>query len=199
MNEPTGVKEELRNLDPYKFEKFVASIWEEQGYSTKVKSQSRDAGVDIIATENDPYPRKVVIQVKRYDEGNRVGSGEVQRYQALRPQENADEVVIVTTSDFTTAARNRSEDLNVKLVNGDRLLNIIDQYDAWGTVDSYLGTNISATDSEPELPNHTPAESPEKEVEEEMNMAKAIIYLLQGGVALLIVGIFLYFLIRVFI
>lgn len=197
MNEPIGVKDELRTLDPYEFEKFVAAIWEDRGYTTELKSQSRDAGVDVIATENDPYPRKVVIQVKRNDEGNRVNSEQVQRYHALRPQENADEVVIVTTSDFTSPAKDRSNDLNVKLVNIDQLLYIIDQNDAWDTVDSYLGTNISDSDIKPETHNPTSVETSDSFETKEMETSQALIYLLQGGLALLILGFVAYLIITV--
>jgi hypothetical protein len=102
--------------------------------------QSGDRGVDIVATKNQPIEQKHVLQVKRYDDGNRVGSQAVQQYSSLRQQEpGTDTVVIVTTSEFTHQARELAEQLNVKLVNGQALSRLIDRLDAEHLVNEYVG------------------------------------------------------------
>ncbi len=120
--DPAAVKRRLQSMDDFAFETFVAALWARRGWQTEVEQQSGDAGVDVRAVTDQPYRRKALIQAKRYRRGNNVGGPSVQQYAALRQQEdNVDEVVVVTTSDFTDPARQRARELNVKLVDGDDL------------------------------------------------------------------------------
>lgn len=75
-----NTKDQLQKIDPPEFENFVASLWEESGWRTTVTQQSQDAGVDILAERSDPVSQKVVIQVKRYQNNNRVA---VLRYNSM--------------------------------------------------------------------------------------------------------------------
>lgn len=116
---------QLRSMDEYKFEKLVSDVWQEMGFETRVTQSSNDRGVDVIAEKDRPYHQKKIIQAKRYSEGNKVGSEEVQRYDSLRRQEdNVDEVIIVTTSSFTRPAERTADDLNVKPVDGHSFLEL---------------------------------------------------------------------------
>lgn len=127
MREQVSSIEDLRSLDAYEFEHYVAELWEKYGWETEVIQQSNDYGIDVIATKSDPVPLKALIQAKRFQDGNNVGRPDVQQYRSLLQQErDADGVVIVTTSDFTKGAREIAEDLNVKLVAGSDLLQIIE-------------------------------------------------------------------------
>lgn len=127
-------KDQLQEIDPTEFEHFVASLWEESGWSTTVTQQSQDAGVDILATRSDPVSQRVVIQVKRYQNNNRVSSAEVQQYAALKKQESADSVVIVTSGSFTEPAQNRGRELDIQLVDGDDLIEIIEEGELLATI-----------------------------------------------------------------
>lgn len=112
--------ENLRSMDPFEFEKLVASLWEKKGYRTTIKDQSHDRGIDIEAKKGDT---KELLQVKRYNSENRVGSNEVRMYSTLYNQEsNVDKVVIITSGEFTEPAKSLSEDLNIELVDGEMLL-----------------------------------------------------------------------------
>lgn len=83
---------------------------------------SGDRGIDVIARDKSD-DETVVIQAKRYDEANHVGSPEVQQYGSLKMQEPyPDRVVIVTTSDFTEQASEIAADIGVELVNGTTLV-----------------------------------------------------------------------------
>ena len=115
----------MQEMDPYRFEHLVADVWEFQGYETRVSQESNDRGVDVVAYKETPYPEKVVIQAKRYGDSNTVGSPEVQQYASLLPQEDADAVAIVTSGAFTQQARDISEQLNVKLIDGADLCELI--------------------------------------------------------------------------
>lgn len=122
-----------REIDPYEFEKLVAEIWRNYGYDCEVTSGSGDKGIDIIATRSAPVSEVNIIQAKRYSSDNKIGSKEVREYATLRQQEDADKVILVTTSEFTDPARDLAESLEVDIINGRELadqivdLDLIDQ------------------------------------------------------------------------
>lgn len=129
----------LHGIDAYDFESVVAELWERQGWGTTVTQGSNDRGVDVIAERSDPFTQKIAIQAKRYDPSSSVGGPEVQQYASLRQQvERVDSVVIVTTGQFTRQARETADTLNVKLVNGGKLYNIIEANDAFDVLYPYL-------------------------------------------------------------
>jgi len=77
----------------------------------------------VIAKKDEAFKQKMLIQAKRYGEGNKVGAPEIREYDSLRRQEdNVDAVVVVTTSSFTREAERTADDLNVKLVDGKTLI-----------------------------------------------------------------------------
>ncbi len=80
----------------------------------------------ILSLKKAPFYQKHLIQAKRYSEDNKVGSPEVQQYSSLRQQQSdVDAVIIVSTSSFTSQAQQIADDLNVKLINGSDLLDLI--------------------------------------------------------------------------
>jgi hypothetical protein len=108
----------LQNMDARKFEYFVAKMWRENGYTTKVTQSSRDGGVDVIAV-NREEGEKHLIQAKRYAEGNKVGSAAIQQYSSLYIQHSdVTAVYVVTTSSFTKNARKVAKQVGVKLMDG---------------------------------------------------------------------------------
>lgn len=129
----------LQQMDPYEFEHFVADIWERMGWETEVSSASADKGVDIIVRKSRPYDQLVLIQAKRYGPNSTVGSPDVQQYASLRQQyDGVDKVLIVTTNGYSRQAREIAEDLNVKLIDGDGLVELIEEYDSLDLVAEYL-------------------------------------------------------------
>lgn len=138
--------DELRELEPYEFEQFVANVWADKGWQTHVLPESNDYGIDVIATKSDPTPQKLLVQAKRYAEGNTIGSPAIQQYRSLLEQEpDADSVVIVTTSSFTSQAQEVADRMNVKLVDGNDLIRIIEE----GSIPSTQPTTTSPTAGEP--------------------------------------------------
>ena len=120
-------REDLESTDPYNFEQLVADVWEAKGYDTTVRSKSGDEGIDVEA-EKTGY--KEVIQVKRYNINNKLGSEDIRFYATLYQQEpEANSVVIVTSGEFTKAGRALADKLKVDTLNGDELINEIQEYD----------------------------------------------------------------------
>jgi hypothetical protein len=120
--------QDLRDMDDYDFEEFVAEAWTRLGWSTTVTQGSADRAIDILAKKHHPFAQKQLIQVKRYAEGNKVTSDQVRKYSTLKNQEeNVDMVAIVTASSFTKPASKLAADLNVKTVDGESLLEILNR------------------------------------------------------------------------
>ena len=134
----SAIKNRLQSMDSFDFEHLVADLWERQGWNTEVEQQAGDAGVDVRATQNTPYQQKILIQAKRYSGSNSVGGPDVQQYASLKHQEESvDKVLIVTSGQFTSAAVERANELNVKLIDGDDLVSLINQFDATELVETY--------------------------------------------------------------
>jgi hypothetical protein len=125
-------------MDSYDFEHLVADLWARQGWDTEVSQASSDAGIDVIATKENPYPQKKLIQAKRYGSNTTVGSPDMQQYYSLKEQEeNVDSVVIVTSNEFTRDAEKRAQELNVKTVDGDELVELIDRLNGYSLLNKY--------------------------------------------------------------
>ena len=123
------LRRRLQRMDPYAFEEFVADVWEYLGWETRTVGEPGDRGIDVIATDGDA---KQLIQAKRYGPNTTVGSPEVQQYASLRLQEaNVDLVTIVTTGEFSRQAEDLAPDLDVILVDGENLLGILDELEAY--------------------------------------------------------------------
>lgn len=139
------VLQQLRTMDPYDFEHFVADLWEVRGWTTTVSQAAVDQGIDIVATKEDPFPQKQVIQAKRYSNDNTIGSPKIQQYASLRQQEEgADVSVIVTTGQFTQQAENLAQKLNVKLVDAEGLYNLLRETERFDLVLEYSPISVEA-------------------------------------------------------
>jgi hypothetical protein len=135
-------------MDPYDFEQFVADLWERMGWETEVSAASADEGVDVVARKNTPYEQTTLIQAKRYGPNTTVGSPDIQQYASLDDQyDGVDTVVVVTTNTFTTQARELADRLDVKLVDGDALAGLINEYEAADLVDEYLAFVTTVDDT----------------------------------------------------
>lgn len=112
--------QELQGMDPYDFEGLVGEVWESKGYDTHVRQGSQDRGIDVEAEKDS---ERVLIQAKRYNSDNRVGSEEVRKYATLWQQEpSANKIIIVTTSTFTSEAKRVAAEQNITLVDGEGFL-----------------------------------------------------------------------------
>lgn len=132
------IRRRLQAMEPADFEQFVADLWKTHlGWTTHVVGKPGDRGIDIVATTDDG--EKQLIQAKRYGPDTTVGSPEIQQYASLRLQEdNVDQVLIVTTGTFSRQAEDMAPELDVVLVDGQDLLDLIDHLDAWDVVAAYF-------------------------------------------------------------
>lgn len=129
----------LAAMDEYQFEHLIADLWEGQGWNTRVTSSSNDRGIDVIAERGSPFYQKQLIQAKCFSRNNTVGSPDIQQYSSLRHQEeNVDAVVVVTTSSFSRQAKEIANDLNVKLVDGHTLYEMVSEYGGENLLEQYI-------------------------------------------------------------
>jgi restriction system protein len=129
---------EMRSLTPRQFEQFIADVWQErQGWRTEVMDKGPDKGLDVIGQPPDGGP-KTAVQCKRYAEGNKINSRDIQQYAALRQQwDDVGGVTVVTTSSFTTDAEELAERLDVKCLDGGDLIQLVARYEATEILEWY--------------------------------------------------------------
>jgi hypothetical protein len=122
----TVAEEILEACSPSDFEALVATLYENEGYETRVKPRGPDGGVDVIA---ERHGRERAIQCKRYAGGNPVGGPTVRQTIGAAQTHGADAVSVVTTSRFTTSAKSTVVDvdgIDIELVDGSDLLEWLD-------------------------------------------------------------------------
>lgn len=122
----------LRKTDPYQFEEMMEKLLNAMGYKgtngqSVVTQKSNDGGIDGIINQDPLGLRTVYIQVKRYAENN-VGSPEINSFFGALRRKQADRGVFITTSSFTKDAKEAAKQLNIALVDGEMLTNLMIQY-----------------------------------------------------------------------
>lgn len=130
---------EILKLSPAQFEEGVADLLQRLGYrSVQRVGGSGDLGVDIKC--QDKEGRSVVVQCKQYA-GVRIGSKDIQTFIGMQSvHHRADCGMFVTTSEFTTPARNLAERHGITLIDDNELINLIRQ--------SYRGQKTTPDDDE---------------------------------------------------
>jgi restriction system protein len=131
----------LLDLDGFEFEQLLVRLCQEIPEFEEVRrTRSRaDGGIDLVAVNKTPFVGgRVAIQAKRYAPHRKVEIAAVREIIGSISQREFTKGIIITTSGFTSAARQEAERLGVELYDGERLLwllrhhlhrefNIIDQ------------------------------------------------------------------------
>lgn len=124
---------QLVEMNPYKFESLMIDLLSVMGYKgddgqALVTQKSNDGGIDGGINQDPLGLQKVFVQVKRYASDNVVGRPEIAGFSGSIKLRHADRGVFITTSSFTKGAIQAARDLNITLVNGDMLTNLMIQY-----------------------------------------------------------------------
>jgi len=137
-------------MDGTDFEHFVADLWEVDGWETKVTDETRDHGVDVIATKEDTVSQQVGIQAKCYS-ANKVSENELREYLGVKHQSNdIDAVVVATSSQFTNPAKSYAEEQNIKTMNVIDILDMVEATNSQWLVQEYLPENEDTSSQESE-------------------------------------------------
>ena len=113
--------DELRAMDPFDFERHVMWLCEKRlGHPAGVTRKSRDNGFDGYVAHPDGL---IIVQCKRYNADNAVGSPEIQQFKGVIEEQEAARGYFVTTGRFTHAAQeSASRSDKVILVDCDELV-----------------------------------------------------------------------------
>lgn len=168
--------ENLRAMDPYKFEHFVLEIYRRLGWEVESTPCSHDGGIDGFLRKGRT---KLVLQCKCNAAKNLVGAPILYALLGVVGKTNANGGVLVTTSGFSKNAEEWAEGQNIELIGECQLLSLIEQ--ALGPETGLL-ERVLSSDREIEILRLADASSVASDVTDESELVKeAIVRLLKAG------------------
>jgi restriction system protein len=99
--ETEEARQQLIQMDPFDFERHIMSLFQDKGLLAWATKKSNDAGVDGFARHPEGL---IVVQCKRHNENNPVGSPVIQQFKGVIEENEAWRGYIFTTSEFTRNA-----------------------------------------------------------------------------------------------
>jgi restriction system protein len=127
--------EQLRTVDPYRFERVVMDLLFAMGYggsreeAAQVTQKSNDEGIDGVINEDRLGLDVIYVQAKRWQ--NTVGRKEIQSFVGALAGKQANKGIFITTSDFASTATEYAKAVNQKviLIDGPRLADLMIEHD----------------------------------------------------------------------
>ena len=131
-----GVLDRVREAPPAFFEQVVVDLLIAMGYGGgdaamgQVTGRSGDGGIDGTIREDALGLDEVYVQAKRYADGNTVGEGELRNFAGAIDAAGTTKGVFVTTSGFTSAAKNyvARSPKRIVLIDGEELARLMVVY-----------------------------------------------------------------------
>jgi restriction system protein len=113
--------DELYEMDPTAFEKYVAQLFRQRGYRVKHRGRTGDMGVDLeLANGNG---RRAIVQCKRYR--NTVGPEVIRELYGTLIHEKVAHGFLVTTGEISQAAREWANGKPLTLIDGEMLVQLV--------------------------------------------------------------------------
>ncbi len=112
--------QDIDKMDGIQFEHYLKLLFRSQGYQVEVTRAAGDYGADLILRKDG---RKIAVQAKRYNRS--VGISAIQEVVGSKAHYNADEAWVVTNRDFTEAAENLAKSNGVRLIDRDKLIEMV--------------------------------------------------------------------------
>ena len=113
----------LRSAPPEFFEQVIVNLLLSMGYGGsradrggRHLGRSGDDGVDGVIEQDSLGLDRVYIQAKRYGEGNNIGSGAIRDFFGSLDRHKATKGLFVTTSNFSSSAKETAEFLSKRIV-----------------------------------------------------------------------------------
>ena len=113
----------VRNAPPDFFERLIVNLLLSMGYggsradkAGRTLGRSGDDGVDGVIDQDALGLDRVYIQAKRYAAGNNIGSGAIRDFFGSLDRHKASKGLFVTTSTFSSSARETAEFLSKRIV-----------------------------------------------------------------------------------
>jgi hypothetical protein len=120
------IRQKLHDLEQEQFTEFVADLWEAQGWSTTVFSTTNQVVYDIVAMRDEPEQRRLLLWSEHRSGDGQIGPRTIERCATARDSsQGADSATLVTNALLRTAARQRAEGLDVTVIDGNDLIELI--------------------------------------------------------------------------
>lgn len=121
-------KHHLYQMSWEEFEGLIGSLYDSLGYTTTVTQGTADMGVDVWVKNDE---ERVAIQVKQFSPGNVVGREPLQKTVSTIAKGDADETVVVTSSQFARTAEEYANAFGsgLELISGDDLIEMLTESD----------------------------------------------------------------------
>lgn len=148
----TDVLHQLKSTPPSMFEKIVVDLLLKMGYGGSKKDagqaigKSGDEGIDGIIKEDKLGLDIIYIQAKRWE--NPVGRPEIQKFAGALQGKRAKKGIFITTSSFSTEARQYAANIDTKLVllDGEEMAELMIDHSVGVT--SVVSYNVSRLDTD---------------------------------------------------
>jgi len=135
-----------RSSPPVFFERLIISLLLTMGYggsetdAGRALGRSGDDGVDGVIDQDALGLDRVYIQAKRYAEGNNIGAGAIRDFFGSLDRHKAAKGLFVTTSSFSSSARETAEFLSkrIVLIDGQQLATLMIRHDVGCRVEDVL-------------------------------------------------------------
>ena len=114
-------RDDLYEMDPLAFEKYVANLFQQRGYHVKHRGRTGDLGVDLELTNSNG--KRAIVQCKRYR--NTVGPEVVRELYGTLIHEKVAHAFLVTTGNISNAARKWTNGKPLTLIDGEMLVQVI--------------------------------------------------------------------------
>lgn len=135
LDSPREIKIKLENqtfstleaLKPLQFETYIETLYKKIGYQTKQTKKSNDGGVDIMAKNING---EIIIQCKHREKSSgTTGVKDVRElYGVYKSMENINKAILITNGKFTAKAKEFAQNNKVELINGSKLIGLINMY-----------------------------------------------------------------------
>jgi hypothetical protein len=126
---PLPANRTLDDLTGVEFESLIKALLIEMGFQAELTEVTGDGGIDIVALLDRPFSGgRYIFQCKRYSEGNLVGAPAIRDFYGAVMADRAVKGIFITTSEFTTQAKEFASQSGIELVNRARLNQILEKY-----------------------------------------------------------------------
>lgn len=138
---------------PTDFETLCAKLFQKMGFQAQVTPPSNDGGYDVILTRDSIT---TIVECKCYSINHHIGRPAIQKLVGANSVVHVDNIVFITTSDFSESAVQYARDSDVSLINGEKLLNLLNTYGFVNASDITSDTSewqLNVSDLEPYVPS----------------------------------------------
>lgn len=110
---------------PSDFEYFCANLFDAMGYTTHVTARTNDGGFDIVMQKDQ---LSYIVECKCYSPLNSIGRPLLQKLVGANAIQQANVMVFVTTSSFSSSAIEYADHFGIWLIDGAQLFTLYQMY-----------------------------------------------------------------------